>query len=169
MRKILIALLALFELLGCNNHPENQGPSASSGTSHQWVTDNAQVLTAQEILRLSRVLAEYERETTHQIAVLTVASLGGETIEAFSLRTANAWGLGRKGIDNGILIVLAADEGKVRIELGSGFEPYISNARAQEIINAQMLPAFRDRNYSKGLENGIEVLMKDGRAFTAPR
>ena len=129
------------------------------------VTDQAAVLSAEDNLLLEQMLANYERETTHQVGVLTVPTLAGEPIEAFSLRTAKAWALGRKGISNGILVVLATTERKVRIELGVGFERYISNAKANEIIRTQMLPAFREKEYSKGLEQGLRELMKQGRAF----
>jgi uncharacterized protein len=132
------------------------------------VVDQAAVLSPQERVSLNQLLVGYERETTHQIAVLTVQSLSGEAIETFSLRVANTWGLGRKGVDNGILIVLAPNEHEVRIEVGRGFERYISNLRADEIIRTQMLPAFRQQEYFKGLERGIQQLMDDGRAFVAP-
>ena len=132
------------------------------------VTDLGAVLSAQESQLLTQSLGDYERETTHQIAVLTVASLSGESIEVFSLRVAKSWALGRKGIDNGILVVLAPKERKVRIELGRGFERYITDAKAQEIINTQMLPAFRQGEYSKGLELGLQKIMKEGRSLHSP-
>ena len=133
------------------------------------VTDLAAVLSAEESRQLVGILATYERETTHQIAVLTVASLSGESIESFSRRVATAWGLGRKHIDNGILVVLVPAERKVRIELGSGFERYISNAQAGEIIRSHMTPEFRNSQYGKGLERGIQELMRQGRAFVPPQ
>lgn len=133
------------------------------------VTDLVNVLSTKDNLHLTQTLSQYEHETTHQIAVLIVPSLSGESIDSFSLRTANAWGLGRKGIDNGILVVLAPNQRKVRIELGRGFERYISNSKAQEIINKQMLPAFRHQQYSRGLELGLQQLMQEGRNFHAPR
>lgn len=133
------------------------------------VTDLAAVLSAEDKLLLAQMLANFERETTHQIAVLTVSTLSGESIEVFSLREANVWALGRKGINNGILVVLAPTERQVRIELGRGFEPYISNAQADEIVQTQMLPAFREKEYSKGLERGVEQLMRQARALVAPK
>lgn len=84
------------------------------------VNDYAGVLQRNTRTDLEARLARYERETTHQIAVLTVPSLGGEPIEAFSLRVANAWALGRRGVDNGVLVTIAPTEHQVRIELGKG-------------------------------------------------
>ncbi len=132
------------------------------------VTDRAEVLSAEDSLSLARMLARYESQTTHQIAILTIPTLSGESIEAFSLRTANAWGLGCKDVNNGILIVLVPAKRKVRIELGLGFEPYISNSQASEIIQTQMLPAFRKKDYFKGLKNGLRELMRLGRALETP-
>lgn len=133
------------------------------------VTDLAAVLSRDETLLMTQALAQYERETTHQIAVLTLPSLAGETIEVFSLRVANAWKLGRKGINNGILVVLAPTERKIRIELGLGFERYISNSQASAIIQTHMLSDFREQAYARGLARGIHTLMEQGRAFVAPK
>jgi uncharacterized protein len=87
-----------------------------------WVNDTANILQKSDREYLSDMLRNYQNETHNQIAVLTVWSLEGESIEAFSLRTANAWGLGLKGRDNGILVTLATKEKMVRIELGKGLE-----------------------------------------------
>jgi uncharacterized protein len=144
---------------------------AQSQTPHQTgsVTDNGAVLSPNEASCLSQLLGKYEAETTHQIAVLTVATLAGEPIEQFSLRVAKAWALGRKGANNGILLVFAPKQRKVRIELGRSFERYISDARAHEIVSTAMLPAFRKQEYAVGLLHGVEQLMNDGRAFVVPR
>ncbi|MEO8752009.1 MAG: TPM domain-containing protein [Casimicrobiaceae bacterium] len=148
------------------------GPARAAGptpTHTGWVTDLAGVLTPDERSALTTTLADYEAETTHQIVVLTVASLDGESIEALSLRTANAWKAGRKGVDNGILVVVAPADRKARIELGRGFERYISNAQAGDIIDRQMAPSFRRNEYGKGLDLGVRELMRQGRQFRAPK
>lgn len=129
------------------------------------VTDLAGVLSARENTRLTRMLADYEKETRHQIAILTVPSLSGESIESYSLRVANAWGLGLREADNGILLLFALEDRKIRIELGLGFERYISDARASEIIQTDMIPSFRQGRYARGLERGLRQLMRDGRKF----
>jgi uncharacterized protein len=89
------------------------------------------------------LLADYHRETHQQLVVLTIPTLSGEPLETYSLRVANTWGLGYKGFDNGILVLLALQERKVRIELGKGMERYISDAQAGSIIEESMVPAFR--------------------------
>ena len=92
-------------------------------------------------------------------------TLSGEKIESFSLRVANSWKLGQKGLDNGILVTMAMKERAVRIELGAGMERFISNTTAQSIINNSMVPAFRKADYAGGLEAGLEQLMREGRRF----
>jgi uncharacterized protein len=129
------------------------------------VTDVANVLSAADRERLSSLLARYEGETSHQIGVLLIPTLAGETIESYSLRVANAWKLGQRGLDNGILVTMAIKERAVRIELGAGFERYISNATAQAIIRRAMVPAFRRGDYAGGLHAGLEELMREGRGF----
>ncbi len=133
------------------------------------VNDEANVLSLQEKEHISKILENYERETSHQLGVITVKTLSGESIETYSLRMAANSGLGLKGIDNGILIVVAPNDRKARIELGRGFEEYISNSRAQEVMDTQMLPAFRQQQYADGIERGLRLLMSDGRAFVVQR
>ena len=133
------------------------------------VTDLAGVFSAAEAERITRMLADYERETSHQLAVLTVPTLEGETIESFSLRVAKAWGLGRKGVDNGMLVTLAIEERSARIELGLGFERYISDAKAKEIMDEAMIPAFAEGRFAEGVENGLKRLMDAGRKLVAPK
>lgn len=131
------------------------------------VNDTANVLSIEDQERLSKLLGNYERETKHQIGVLIVATLGDEAIESFCLRTANVWRLGRKGIDDGILVCLAVKERQVRIELGIGMNRCISNAEAKEIIDAEMTPLFSKGDIAGGLEQGLKRLMEEGRRFTA--
>jgi len=98
------------------------------------VTDLANVLSVSDRDRLTKMLARYEQETSHQIAVLLVPTVSDESIESFSLRVANVWRIGLRGLDNGILVAMAMKERKVRIEVGLGMERYITNATAQSII-----------------------------------
>jgi uncharacterized protein len=129
------------------------------------ITDTARVLLPSDRDRLANMLARYEYETTHQIAVLIVPRLSGESIEAFSLRVANAWGLGQKGLNNGVLVAVAIEERAVRIEVGLGIRRYISDAMAQSIIDSAIVPGFRRGDYAGGLQSGLERLMKEGRRF----
>jgi uncharacterized protein len=150
--------------------PENTASSADSGRVPVpkltgWVNDAADALSIEDRERLAKLLEIYERETKHQIAVLIVPTVGDETIESFCLRAANKWGLGRKDIDDGILVCLAPNERQVRIELGTGMNRYISNADAKEIIDFEMTPSFAKRDFAGGLERGLKRLMEEGRRF----
>ena len=130
-----------------------------------WVNDYAGMLTPAEREDLSMMLEQYQQETHHQIAVLTMTSIGSEAIEFFSLRTANAWGLGYRGLDNGILVTLAVKERKARIELGRGMETYVSDADAADILATALLPEVAKGNYYAGLKAGLMRLMDKARAF----
>jgi uncharacterized protein len=131
------------------------------------VNDTADVLSIEDQERLAKPLENYEKETKHQIAVLIVPTLGDEPIESFCLRVAKTWRLGRKGIDDGIVVCLAMNERQVRIELGLGMNRYISNADAEEIIDVEMTPSFSKGDIAGGLERGLKRLMEEGRRFTA--
>lgn len=124
------------------------------------MTDLAQVFSAEQRTRLIKELADFERETSHQMAVLTVPTLSGERIEDFSLRVANDWGLGQKGKDNGILVTLALKERQVRIEIGKGLESDIPQETLDRIIRDDMVPAFRQGDYASGLEKGVRRLQE---------
>jgi uncharacterized protein len=129
------------------------------------VNDYAKILTSQEREALNATLAQYEIETTHQIVVLTVPSLDGEAIDTFSLRVANTWKLGRKGLDNGVLVTVAPTERRVRIELGIGMNRFVSDADAKRIIEETMAPEFRAGHFGKGITLGVERLMAECRAY----
>jgi uncharacterized protein len=156
---VLLLMTAVLIVAGCSRTPKLEGR----------VTDLASAFSAAEAQRISSMLSACEDETSHQLAVLTVPSLEGESLEAFSLRVANAWGLGRKGVDNGILVTLAMRERAARIELGLGFEPYISDAAAGEIMNQTMIPAFARGQFAEGVEAGLTRLMNEGRKFAVPK
>jgi uncharacterized protein len=168
---LLLTALALAGV-GCAGHVPVTATAAVCAQSvphlQGRVTDTAGVLSLTQQSRLSDLLANYEHETHHQLAVLTVKTLAGESLETYSLRVANCWRLGQPGIDNGILITLAVQERKVRIELGKGMQRYISNSEAQSIIDGSMVPAFAEGDFAGGLQQGLERLMADARGFVVP-
>jgi uncharacterized protein len=158
---ILIFIIATIPAACARDSSDGKPIPALTG----WVNDTANILPKSDREHLSDVLRNYQNETHHQIAVLTIASLAGEPLEKFSLRTANAWGLGLKGKDDGILITLAMKERMVRIELGKGMENFISDSDAQGIIDTEMTPSFAKGNFSLGLELGLKQLMDKARRF----
>jgi uncharacterized protein len=168
LQMCFLVVLAL-ALLQCANQasadPQSRSDSVPIPALTGWVNDTAGVLTVSERQRLSSLLADYQREIHHQIAVLTIPNLSNESIETYSLRVASAWGLGYKGLDNGILVTLSMAEHRVRIELGKGMEHYISDPEAKAIIDEDMVPAFEKGSFAEGLELGLRRLMTDARRY----
>ena len=135
---------------------------------HARVTDEARLLPPERAARLEQTLARFEQETTHQLAVLTVAGLEGETIEAFSLRAAEQWKLGRRDADNGVLIVVAPNERRARIEVGYGLEGALPDALASRILRQRMTPRFAQGDYAGGIEAGVDAVMAALRGEVLP-
>jgi uncharacterized protein len=127
------------------------------------VNDLAGVLDAATAARLESRLADFERETSHQIAVLTVPSLEGEAIEPFALRVAEAWQLGQAGADNGILVVVAPQDRRARIEVGYGLEGVVPDAIAKRVLEDVMFSHFRSGDFAGGVEAGVDALMQAAR------
>ncbi len=117
---------------------------------------------------LEATLASFESETSHQIAVLTVPTTGGEPIESFSLRVAESWKLGNKGADNGILLIVASQDRKARIEVGYGLEGAVPDVIAKRVIEDVMIPRFRAGDMPGGIEAATDALMKAARGEQIP-
>lgn len=124
------------------------------------VTDLAGVLTAAQRAALEERLAAFERERGTQMAVLLVASTRPEPIEAYAIRLAEAWKIGRKGIDDGVILVVASADRALRIEVGYGLEGVVTDAAARRIIDEAIVPRFRQGDTFGGLEAGIEALQR---------
>ena len=132
------------------------------------MNDLADVLPAGREARLEERLAAYERETSHQIVLLTVPSLAGDPIEDFSIRVAEAWRIGHAGLDNGIIVIVAPRDREVRIEVGYGLEGVVPDAIAARVLREHMLPAFREGRMADGIEAGIDALMAAARGEAIP-
>jgi uncharacterized protein len=122
------------------------------------VVDTAAWLTPDQRSALEERLARIEAQRGSQIAILTVPSTLPEPIEAYSIRVVDAWKLGRKGIDDGALILLARNDRTVRIEVGRGLEGVIPDAIAKRIVEEQMIPRFRQGEIAGGLEAAVAAL-----------
>jgi uncharacterized protein len=124
------------------------------------ITDNAQLLSPAVHRSLSDSLQAHEKRTGNQIAVLTVPTLDGESIEDFAVKVFESWKLGRKGKDNGVLIVVVPNDRRMRIEVGYGLEGTLTDALAGRIIQLVMAPAFKKGNYEGGIADGAVAVMK---------
>jgi uncharacterized protein len=119
--------------------------------SYEYVTDRVGILKAEDKEKLSSEMAALEKQIGSQLAILIIDSTDGESLEEFSLKTANEWKLGRKDIDDGVLIVVSTVDRQVRIEVGEGLEKVISDPEAGKIIGQYITPAFRQEKYFEGL------------------
>lgn len=123
------------------------------------VHDSANMLSAETASKLEQKLAAFERETSNQVAVLTVPSLEGDDIDQFAIRVAESWKLGQKGKDNGVLLVLAKAERKVRIEVGMGLQGVLPDVTASKIIREVMRPYLKDNNFDQGVSVAIDSII----------
>jgi TPM domain len=132
------------------------------------VNDYAKLLPKSDVTRLEQKLAEHERATGQQFALLIVPSLNGVEAADFGFTVAQHWKLGRKDHDDGLLLLVAPAERQVDIEVGVGLEPRISDALAASVIREQLGPAFREQKFGAGLNDAFNRLMTAARAHTVP-
>lgn len=124
-----------------------------------YVVDQAGVLTPQERRRITRIAADFQRSSGHQLAVATVDDLRGEDVAAFATRLGTRWGVGRKGLDDGILIVLAPSDRAARIAVGRGLERRLPDAVCRRVMSGIMTPAFARGQFGRGIEAGVVALI----------
>jgi len=122
------------------------------------VVDQSHVLAAAEVAKLADKLKALESRTGAQVAVLTVPSAGQEGIAPFANRVFVAWKLGRKGVDDGVLVVLATQDRRVRIEVGRGLEGDITDVMAKRITADKMAPLLANKKYALGLNAGVDAI-----------
>ena len=123
------------------------------------VTDNAQILSDETRKTITANLKAHEEKTTNQIAVLTVPTLEGVSIEEYATAAFNTWKLGQKGKDNGILLIVAPKDRKMRIEVGYGLEGTMTDGIAGSIIRNVMTPLFKSNDYDKGIDKGVRAMI----------
>ena len=135
------------------------------------VTDLTGTLTAEQTATLDQELRAFATRKGSQIAILMVPSTAPEAIEQYSIRVAEAWKLGRKAQDDGVLLLVAKDDRAMRIEVGYGLEGAIPDAIAKRIIAEVITPQFKQGDYFGGLQAGVQQLMKliDGEQLPPPQ
>ena len=127
--------------------------------SAERVTDLTETLTPADTQALVAKLAAWEQKTGNQLAVLIVPSTQPEPIEAYSIRVADAWKIGRKGQDNGALLVVAKDDRKLRIEVGYGLEGSLTDVTSKRIIADTIAPLFRQDQFAQGINAGVDQII----------
>ena len=146
---LLLFLSISFSIFSQGNYPELR----------EIVTDSARIFTTGQLEQLKTKLTSFENETTNQLVVLTIRELGYETIEGYANGTFNQNGLGQKDKDNGILILFSSNDREVRIEVGYGLEPYITDAIASRIIRNTMIPKFKEELYFEGINAATDEII----------
>jgi uncharacterized protein len=139
------------------------------------VTDQAGMLDASQRQRLEAVLADYEARTGSQIAVLLVKSTEPEAIEQYGIRVTDQWKLGRKGVDDGVLLLVARDNPsslrRLRIEAGRGVQGVLTDAQSKRVLQDVIAPYFRKNQYYEGLVAGVGAIatLLNQEKFPAPQ
>jgi uncharacterized protein len=124
------------------------------------VNDYAGMVPPDKAQQLEERLAAFEKETSHQVTVLTIPSLEGDSIEDFSIRVAESWKIGQKGFDNGAILLIAQKDRKLRIEVGYGLEGVLPDVIASRIIREVIVLRFRDGDFDGGIQAGVDAIMK---------
>ena len=119
------------------------------------INDNAGIINSGDERKLEALLRDVEAKTSSQVALLTISSLQGENLEDYSMRVAQAWQLGQKEFDNGVLLLVAFKEKKIRIEVGYGLESIITDAKSGFIIRNYIVPGFKNGDFAGGITNGL--------------
>lgn len=127
------------------------------------VNDYTGTLSASQINTLEHKLVAYNDSTSTQILVLLVDDLQGYNVEQFATEIGHSWGVGQKGKNNGVVILVkpkkGSERGRVNISPGYGMEPYLTDATAKNIVEKEMIPAFKDNDYYTGIDNAVNVIM----------
>ena len=179
MKRILSTLFCVFTLLGLTainlsaaDNATEQNPSVKETTTQTSnekssnfpaltgrVVDQARVLSQSTKDELETLLATHENNTTNQVVVVTLESLDGVAIEEYSLELARHWGIGQKGKDNGVVLVVAPNDKQVRIEVGYGLEGTLTDALSSNIINYYIIPEFKKGDIQNGINIGIQKII----------
>lgn len=153
MRFVALLIALLFSAL-----PAMAAPSFPALTGR--VVDNAHILSEQVKSDLDQKLAGLEAKNSRQLVVVTLPSLQGYEISDYGYQLGRAWGIGQAKLNNGVLFIIAPNERKVRIEVGYGLEPILTDALSELIIQQAVLPRFRSGDFNGGTEAGVAALIQ---------
>ncbi len=163
---IVVASAALFALLLATDLAAGEPPPMPKLTGR--VVDNANLIGAAARAELDQKLAALEEKSTDQLVVVTLPTLHGYAIEDYGYRLGRYWQIGQQGKDNGAILIVAPNERKVRIEVGRGLEPHLTDAMSRLIIENAILPRFRRGDFEGGIVAGLrdiqDVMLGDAEA-----
>jgi uncharacterized protein len=138
---VVLAVLFLSTVIGAQQYPKPRG----------WVNDFAQVVSPEYESKLTSLITEVKTKTGAEIAIVTIPTTKPESIEGYAVELFERWGVGKKGEDNGVLVVAAIEDRKLRIEVGYGLEGVLPDGLCGQIIRDVLTPNFRQGNFGKGL------------------
>ncbi len=143
----------------------------SPGKATGFVNDFAGIIPIDQKTKLETTLTNFEKQTGDEIAVVTVTTIGNDTIEKYAVKLFEDWGIGKMGKDNGLLLLIAVNERKMRIEVGYGLEQYVTDAESASIIRNVLTPAFKEGKYVEGISQAVDTLIKviNGQADAIPQ
>ena len=155
---ILVSLCLLFFILISYSQRVKAVSPENKITS--YVTDKSGTLTSDQISTLNDKLSSFEKETSNQVVVYIIPSLEGESLEDKSYEIAEQNHIGKKGKDNGVLLFIAMNDHKLRIEVGYGLEGALTDALSSQIIRKEITPLFKQNKYYEGINAGIDAIIK---------
>jgi uncharacterized protein len=134
-----------------------------------FVNDYAEMLSEAERGALETKLVQFEKETGNEVVVVTVDTLENDVIENVAVELFEVWGVGKRNSDNGVLLLIAEEERVMRIEVGYGLEPVLTDAQSSWIIRDALAPAFKDGRYAEGVNAAVDIIMSASkREFNVP-
>lgn len=155
--RLTVLVTALVLTLALPHH--GQAEQVAVPALNAYVTDLTGTLAPEVRASLNDRLAAFDRETSTQIVVVIIPTVGDEAIEEVGLRIAEENRIGRKGKDNGALLLVARSDRKLRIEVGYGLEGVLTDALSSQIIRKEIVPHFRNNDYAAGIVAGVEAIM----------
>ncbi len=156
---MLRGLFALALLMAALVAPATLAAPTFPPLNGQRVVDDAHVLSAGTVADLTAKLTALEQKTGDQVVVVTLPDLQGYEIEDYGYQLGRAWGIGQKGKDNGVLFIVVPSEHKVRIEVGYGLEPVLTDALSSVILQEKVLPKFRAGDVDGGVQDGTDAII----------
>lgn len=157
LRRLWLLLVPVL-LFFCPPHPATADIKIASPPT-RWVTDTAGFLSPQVVAELDSQLESFEQETGHQVLVYVGTTSGGYPIEEWAVKAFEAWKVGRKGLDDGLVLFIMADDHKIKIEVGYGLESVVTDAKASQVINDILAPGIRNGDNDGAVKAAMASLL----------
>lgn len=155
--KHILILLCFLSSLSFSQRSKSPAPEDKI---RNYVTDKTGTLTSAQIQTLETKLSNFEKETSNQVVVWMISSLEGESLEEKSYEIAEQNGIGQKSKNNGVLLFIAKNDRKLRIEVGYGLEGVLTDALSSQIIRKEITPEFKKGNFYEGINAGVDAIIK---------